>query len=37
MPDFKLFTLQEAERTLPLVRRIVQDLTDGVPRRGARR
>ena len=27
MPDFKLFTLQEAERTLPLVRRIVQDLT----------
>ncbi len=27
MPDFKLFTLREAERTLPLVRRIVQDLT----------
>ena len=30
MPDFKLFTLEEAERTLPLVRRIVQDLTVGV-------
>ena len=27
MPDFKLFSLQEAERTLPLVGRIVQDLT----------
>jgi hypothetical protein len=27
MPDFKLFSLTEAERTLPLVRRIVQDLT----------
>lgn len=27
MPDFKLFSLQEAERTLPLVQRIVQDLT----------
>ena len=27
MPDFKLFSLAEAERTLPLVRRIVQDLT----------
>ena len=27
MPEFKLFTLQEAEQTLPLVRRIVQDLT----------
>ena len=31
MPDFKLFTLQEAERTLPLVRRIVQDLTAEYP------
>ena len=39
MPDFKLFSLQEAERTLPLVRRIVQDLTAGVPglARGGRR
>jgi hypothetical protein len=27
MPDFKLFSLEEAERTLPLVRQIVQDLT----------
>lgn len=27
MPEFKLFSLTEAERTLPLVRRIVQDLT----------
>ena len=27
MPEFKLFSLEEAERTLPLVRRIVQDLT----------
>jgi hypothetical protein len=27
MPELKLFTLEEAERTLPLVRRIVQDLT----------
>ena len=27
MPEFKLFTLEEAERTLPLVRRIVADLT----------
>ena len=27
MPEFKLFTLEEAERTLPLVRRIVHDLT----------
>jgi len=26
MPDLRLFTLEEAERTLPLVRRIVQDL-----------
>ena len=31
MPDFKLFTLDEAERTLPLVRRIVQDLTAEYP------
>jgi len=31
MPDFKLFTLPEAERTLPLVRRIVQDLTSEYP------
>jgi hypothetical protein len=31
MPDFKLFTLQEAERTLPLVRRIVEDLTHEYP------
>ena len=31
MPEFKLFTLAEAERTLPLVRRIVQDLTTEYP------
>lgn len=31
MPDFKLFTLEEAERTLPLVRRIVRDLTVEYP------
>jgi hypothetical protein len=31
MPEFKLFSLQEAERTLPLVRRIVQDLTNEYP------
>ena len=31
MPDFKLFTLDEAERTLPLVQRIVQDLTAEYP------
>jgi hypothetical protein len=31
MPDFKLFTLEEAERTLPLVRRVVQDLTVEYP------
>jgi hypothetical protein len=31
MPDFKLFSLQEAERTLPLVRQIVQDLTNEYP------
>ncbi len=32
MPDFKLFTLAEAERTLPLVRRVVEDLTMEYPR-----
>ena len=31
LPDFKLFTLDEAQRTLPLVRRIVEDLTDAYP------
>ena len=31
MPEFKLFSLEEAERTLPLVRRIVQDLTAEYP------
>ncbi len=31
MPDFKLFTLAEAERTLPLVRQIVQDLAAEYP------
>ncbi len=31
MHQFKLFTLQEAERTLPLVLRIVQDLTVEYP------
>lgn len=31
MPELKLFTLPEAERTLPLVRRIVQDLTAEYP------
>ena len=31
MPDFKLFTLAEAERTLPLVRRVVQDLAAEYP------
>ena len=31
MADFKLFTLEEAERTLPLVRRVVQDLTVEYP------
>ncbi len=31
MPEFKLFTLAEAERTLPLVRRVVQDLTAEYP------
>ena len=32
MPEFKLFTLEEAERTLPLVRRVVADLTNEYPR-----
>ena len=31
MPEFKLFSLEEADRTLPLVRRIVQDLTMEYP------
>src|SRR3954469_13925703 len=31
MSEFKLFTLQEAERTLPLVRRVVADLTVEYP------
>ena len=31
MTEFKLFSLEEAERTLPLVRRIVQDLTVEYP------
>jgi hypothetical protein len=31
VPDFKLFTLEEAERTLPLVGRIVHDLTIEYP------
>jgi hypothetical protein len=31
VPDFKLFSLEEAQRTLPLVRRIVQDLTVEYP------
>lgn len=31
LSDFKLFTLEEAQRTLPLVRRIVEDLTDAYP------
>jgi hypothetical protein len=31
MAEFKLFTLEEAERTLPLVRRVVQDLTVEYP------
>ena len=31
MHDFKLFTLEEAERTLPLVRRVVADLTVEYP------
>jgi hypothetical protein len=32
MPDFKLFTPDEAERTLPLVSRIVEDLQVEYPR-----
>jgi hypothetical protein len=32
MPDFKIFTLEEAERTLPLVRPIVEDLLGEYPR-----
>lgn len=31
MPDFKLFTIDEANRTLPLVRRIVEDLLQEYP------
>jgi hypothetical protein len=31
MPDVKLFTVDEAERTLPLVRRVVQDLLEEYP------
>lgn len=31
-PEFKLFTLEEAERTLPLVRRIVEDVMAEYPR-----
>jgi hypothetical protein len=31
MPDVKLFTVAEAERTLPLVRRVVQDLLEEYP------
>jgi hypothetical protein len=31
VPEFKLFTLEEAERTLPLVRRVVHDLTVEYP------
>jgi len=31
MTELKLFTLEEAERTLPLVRRVVQDLTGEYP------
>ena len=37
MPEFKLFTLEEAERTLPLVRRIVAGPHGGVPRLARRR
>lgn len=31
MPDLRLFTLEEAEHTLPLVRRIVEDLLAEYP------
>ena len=31
MPDLKLFTLEEAERTLPLGRRVVEDLLTEYP------
>jgi hypothetical protein len=31
VPEFKLFSLEEAQRALPLVRRIVQDLTVEYP------
>ena len=31
MPEFKLFTLDEADRTLPMLQRIVQDLTAEYP------
>jgi hypothetical protein len=32
MPELRLFTLEEAERALPLVRRIVEDLLAEYPR-----
>ena len=32
MPDFKLFTVDEANRTLPLVQRIVHDLLEEYPK-----
>ena len=31
MSEIRLFTLEEAERTLPLVRRIVADLVSAYP------